>query len=70
MCMASRKAWRTAFGGLPSEQRDSHHSRVASVRLFRCSEVARAGAFLTEQIVGVHQLAQAQRQAATTDTAA
>lgn len=48
----------------------SHRIRFGSVRLFRCSEVARTGALLTEKIVGVHEFAQAQGQASTADTAA
>jgi hypothetical protein len=44
--------------------------RVNSAGFFGCSEVVRTGALLTEKIIGVDELAQAQRQAATADTAA
>jgi hypothetical protein len=64
------RPWRTAFGGLPSEQRATSF-RVGSVRQSSTAQkVVRTGALLTQQIVGVHQLAEAQRQAATSDTAA
>ena len=59
---------------MPSQSRSqpagSHRTRVGSGMLFRCSEVARTGTVLSQKIVGVDELAQAQRQASTADTAA
>jgi hypothetical protein len=59
---------------VPSQSRSqpagSHRTRVGSGMLFRCSEVARTGTVLSQKIVGVDELAQAQRQASTADTAA